>query len=242
MTSPFRTHGGPFMEAGMSSREHLSTTDLATLFNGEVTTRGGVVKDVFDDGEVLLARSVMPLSEEVVRGDRVHGGVALRSAMGVVEVHPYTFREVCRNGAIQSTSLGTEVVTLDEFTTPQEAAGAVAEAIAICADPEVFTELVGRLRASRDRRADLTLNLLPMLSRMPAEFASRLLRDIMDEFHKAHDFSRYGLFNAVTAVARDTSDPETRWRLEELGGSLVKAMSLVPRPGFSTATRRLMGV
>jgi hypothetical protein len=26
--------------------------------------------------------------------------------------------------------------------------------------------------------------------------------------------------NAVTAVARETSDPETKWRLEEVGGSI----------------------
>ena len=226
----------------MSTRGHFSTSELSDIFTREVTSRGGQVKNVYDDGTILLARSVLPLTEEVTRGDRVHGGVALRSTMGVVEVHPYTFREVCRNGAIQASALGTEVVAIEEFETAAEAAGAVAEAIATCADPDVFGELVGQLRSARDRRADLTLNLLPMLSSMPAEFACRLLGDIMSEFRKARDFSRYGLFNAVTAVARETSDPEDRWRLEALGGSLVLPAPLAPRPGGIAATRRLVEV
>jgi len=37
--------------------------------------------------------------------------------------------------------------------------------------------------------------------------------------------------NAVTSVARDTRDPELRWRLEELGGG-IPAM-LVPDPDDS---------
>jgi hypothetical protein len=33
-------------------------------------------------------------------------------------------------------------------------------------------------------------------------------------------WSRFDLMNAVTATARNLTDPEARWRLEELGGAI----------------------
>jgi hypothetical protein len=43
----------------------------------------------------------------------------------------------------------------------------------------------------------------------------------MNQFIQEGDRSQFGLANAVTAIARDTSDPELRWDLEELGGSIA---------------------
>jgi hypothetical protein len=40
----------------------------------------------------------------------------------------------------------------------------------------------------------------------------------------------FGFMNAVTAVARDTRDPETRWRLEELGGAVPLVRPTRPKP------------
>jgi hypothetical protein len=224
------------MEADMSTRGPLSTMGLSTLFAREITGLGGTVTNVYDDGAMLLARSVLPLSAEVVRGDRVHGGVALRCVDGLAEVHPYTFREVCRNGAIMAEALGTWHVDLTDHETAEAATEAVAEAIAGCADPALFARLAGRLRDARSLRADLTLNLLPVLGRMRPDQASRLLRSIMDQYHRDHDASRYGLFNAVTAVARETADPDTRWLLEELGGNIVLAVPTL------AGSRELVGV
>ena len=39
-------------------------------------------------------------------------------------------------------------------------------------------------------------------------------------FISGSDRNRFGLMNAVTSVARDTRDPDARWRLEELGGGI----------------------
>jgi hypothetical protein len=43
----------------------------------------------------------------------------------------------------------------------------------------------------------------------------------LDQFFRDGDHSRFGLGNAITAVARDTEDPNVRWDLEELGGGLL---------------------
>ncbi len=36
--------------------------------------------------------------------------------------------------------------------------------------------------------------------------------------------------NAVTSVARDTADPEVRWRLEEMGGGICAGHTPAPKP------------
>jgi hypothetical protein len=45
-------------------------------------------------------------------------------------------------------------------------------------------------------------------------------RAILERFFREPDRSRFALMNAVTSVARDTADPELRWRLEEMGGGI----------------------
>ena len=62
---------------------------------------------------------------------------------------------------------------------------------------------------------------------------------IMDQFFGGGDRSRFGLMNAVTAVARDEADPEVRWGLEELGGGIAcPAPGPAPRKPAAAALRR----
>ena len=62
-----------------------------------------------------------------------------------------------------------------------------------------------------------------------------VMEDIVSRFTRGRDDSVFGLINAVTSVARDTRDPETRWRLEELGGSIPALVSPAPKPGGAEA-------
>ena len=66
---------------------------------------------------------------------------------------------------------------------------------------------------------------------------ARLLRQIMNQFIRETDQTRFSLTNAVTTVARDTRDPEVRWRLEELGGAI--AAGLMPTPPFRSPGAKL---
>jgi hypothetical protein len=94
----------------------LTTQEILTVLSDEVAARSGKVLDVFDDGSRLFARSVLPRVEEVRPGDRLQGGVALRSMDSQVWVHPYVFREVCRNGAIVAQALETRhLAGIDEL-------------------------------------------------------------------------------------------------------------------------------
>jgi hypothetical protein len=63
--------------------------------------------------------------------------------------------------------------------------------------------------------------MMPQLSRLLESGAPRdIFAAILDRFFESRDESGFGLINAVTSVARDTSDPDLRWRLEELGGGI----------------------
>jgi hypothetical protein len=63
----------------------------------------------------------------------------------------------------------------------------------------------------------------------------------MERFFQEGDRSRLALMNAVTSVARDTPDPEVRWRLEELGGGIPVGRAPVLQPDDTAAAMALVG-
>jgi hypothetical protein len=211
----------------MSWNDSLTTAHILAVFTEEIAAHEGVVTDTFDDGVRLFTRSVLPRVEEVRPRDQLQGGVALRACGGEVWLHPYVFRLVCRNGAIMARAMQTRQLTDLGLYEAEQATEMLREAIRACCAEEAFTTATQEIRSARDTEADLGLNLLPLLSRTSRREASRLLAAIMDLFVGEGDRSRFGLMNAVTAVARDTHDPELRWGLEELGGEIAAG---VPGP------------
>jgi len=216
-----------------------TTAEIGEVFAEEVADLGGTVTDRFDDGTRLLARSVLPGLREVGRGDGVQGGVAIRATGEEIRVHPYLFRQVCRNGAIMAQAIQTWQVARDDSGMVEEAPlGALREAIRASGSEEAFSTSAEQMRSAREVQADLALSILPMLGRMPKEMANRFLESIMERFARERDSSGFGLMNAVTSVARDTRDPELRWRLEELGGGVPAAITRPgPTPRLSRAKR-----
>jgi hypothetical protein len=205
----------------MFDQESLTTEAIKDLFTREISAAGGEVSDTFDDGSCLFTRSVLPQVREVQRTDKVQGGVALRASEQEVWVNPYVFRLICRNGAIRAHALETRHFEFAECGTTEEAAGALRDAIQACCSPEVFKAGVDEMRSARGAEVDLVLELLPLLSHFPPSRQASLLRIITDRFFQETDRSRFGLLNSVTSLARDSRDPELRWRLEELGGGIA---------------------
>ena len=209
-----------------------TTRELRELLAEEARALGGTLPDVFDDGERLFARAVLPAAVEVRPRDRVRGGVAMRVVGEEVLVHPYTFRLVCSNGAMVAHALQARRVTRAEFYAPTEVVAAVGDAVRgavrACASAEAFAGAAREMRSALEVQADIMLHLLPMLSRLPQHVAAQALPHILGRFEGGRDRSAFGLMNAVTSVARDTRDPEARWRLEELGGAVPARLQ--PRP------------
>jgi hypothetical protein len=208
--------------------------EILEAFESEVRELGGTVPDVYAEGDLLYARAVLPGAAEVRSGDRIHGGVAVRTHDTEILVHPYSHRVVCANGAIVAFSTGSRVVERVDLAAPSTVINAVLEelraAIRGCAAPATLEATVGAMRTAAQREADVMLQLMPMLPHMPPGMRASLVRTIVRRFEAERDGSVFGLVNAVTSVARDTTDPETRWRLEELGGGMLARVPERPKP------------
>jgi hypothetical protein len=200
---------------------HPTTHDVSDAFREEIASLGGTVTDVVLDERYLLARAVLARSAEVRPGDRINGGVAIRAIGAEVMVHPYTFRQVCTNGAIAAQALESRrVVRVEGYVSSYDVAlmlEEIQEAIRTSARPEAFTRSTDQMRGAMEMDADVSIQLIPHLTRLPQQMVESVLRSILGRFASEDDRSAFGLMNAVTSVARDTRDAELRWKLEEIG-------------------------
>jgi hypothetical protein len=207
----------------------ISTREICGVFADEIGEMGGQITNAYDDGERLFGRSILPGEREVRRGDALRGGVALMMGDREIRVHPYVFRRVCGNGAIMAQSVQTRRIELaSDEDAHDQVVGEVRETIRACGEPDVFADGVAEIRSSVDREADFALTVLPMLDRLPEAVRVSMMGLIAGRFFGAAERSRYGLMNAITSLARDTSEPDLKWRLEEIGGR-IPAMQPVPR-------------
>jgi hypothetical protein len=210
-----------------------ATHAIADVFTEEVRLVGGNLSRPFNDGENVFLRAVLPDAREARAGDRFHGGVALRTKEHEILVHPYVFRQVCRNGAIIAQAVETrriERVGDDAWDDAVgEVLGEVRQAVRACASADAFASAFIQIRSAVDAEADLALQLAPLIERLPPSAAGEMLAGILGRFHQDRDRSAYGLMNAVTSLARDTYDAESRWRLEEMGGAIPAGLSQRPR-------------
>ena len=208
--------------------------EVREAFEQEVVSLGGVVTGVVAEGDLLFARAVLPRSMPVRDDDNVHGGVAVRTHDTEILVHPYTYRVVCANGAIAAYTTASRVVERVDLAAPTVAIEAVLEdlraAVRECAAPAMLDATVRRMREATQREADVMLQLMPVLPHMPPGIRASVLRTIVRRFEAEGDTSMFGLMNALTSVARDTADAETRWRLEELGGGMLARLPERPKP------------
>ena len=219
----------------MFTDDRITTAMVKALFAEEIAALDGKVSDTFDDGQRLFVRSILPGVEEVRAKDCVEGGVALRMSGGEAWVHPYVFRQVCSNGAIMAQAIETRHIADFDVRGPEEVLPQLREAIQACASREAFTVAAQQMRSAQDAPVDLAISFLPFLSRFPTS----LVTHIMGRFFEDRDRSAFGLANAMTATARDMSDPELRWRLEELGGGVFAGRKpRLPRHDGSVARRR----
>jgi hypothetical protein len=213
-----------------------ATGTIIEAFVEEIEALGGSVPDVYDDGQRLCARAVLQSSSDVRPGDTIRGGVAVRAMGPEIAVHPYTYRKVCSNGAIVAHALETRrlerVESSDVFAPSYEVSVTLTDfrfAVKACASPEAFIRVRDEMRSATEMEADVALHFLPYVSTLPTQMVSSVVPLIFQRFAADRDMTLFGLMNAVTAVARDIRDPETKWRLEELGGSMPARVVGLPK-------------
>ncbi|QDT51037.1 hypothetical protein Pan258_51200 [Symmachiella dynata] len=206
----------------------LTTSEISDLFVEEIESQSGRITDTFDDGLRLFQRSVFPRFEDVQPQDRLQGGVALKATLDEICVFPYVLREVCSNGAVMAHSLYSYRLERSIDETTEELSSTISEAITACSQEKSFTNSVKQIRSTLHDEINLALTLLPMISSFPGGPSGDIARLILEQVFAEGLPSMFGLMNAITSVARDTEDPEDRWRLEELGGGI--AAGIFPKP------------
>jgi hypothetical protein len=216
-----------------------ATQHICATVVEELAFIGGTVKDEFDDGRRLFLRATLPMSDEVRPKDIVEGGIAVRAVGQEIEVCPYLFRQVCRNGAIMPQVAETRCIRRVNFAAPSEAVEAVKdqlrEAVRACSAAEVFAHATRQFRSATTREVPGDVSKLLMLLSFRRTIPADLQEQIVRRFLQASDRSAFGLMNAVTSVARDQKNPEVRWRLEELGGGVPALRFPEVRPDGSAA-------
>jgi hypothetical protein len=228
----------------MSTEFLPSTEQIAVAFGEEILALGGTVSDRYDQDGQLFMRALLPRHGEVRPGDGIQAGIALRALGPLLSVHPYTFRQICANGAIEAHVNESRYIARVEFASATEFVDAALEEIRLttrrCAAPEVFDRIRTDMRRASAAPAELMIQVLPLLERLPAHGREHLLAMLVQEFARENDETLYGVMNAITAVARETQDPAIRWQLEEYGGALP---ALAPKmPPAREAERELVAV
>jgi hypothetical protein len=215
-----------------------ATEDIGATVVEELDLVGGTVTDRFDDGRRLFLRAILPISDEVRPKDVVEGGIAVRAVGQQIEVCPYLFRQVCRNGAIMPQVTETRRIRRVDLAAPSEAVEAVKdqlrEAVRACSAAEVFAHAAGPFRSATTVEVPSDVPQLLMLLSMRRTISADLQSQIVRRFLRDGDRTAFGLANAVTSVARDQEKPQVRWRLEELGGGVPAMRFPQVRPdGFA---------
>jgi hypothetical protein len=224
----------------MSDSRMPTVDDIQELFERDITRLEGRVTASYPMDEQLYMRAVLPHCDTVRSRDEVRGGVALRVTFDEISIHPYTFRKVCRNGAVLARITDTcrlQRVPCDAAPGEiDEVLSDVSAAIQSAGDPAVFQQTVSLMRKATTVDSDLEL-FLSIAAAVPGgdELVAQFLSQIMRRVERGRDRSAFGLVNAVTSLARDTRDPAQRWRLEELGGGILAWVDPRPKPGSLSA-------
>ncbi len=209
----------------MSDMIQPTTFEIKEVLCETVAEMGGTVTEMFEDSRLLIVRSLLPVFCEIKAGERLQAGIATRVERRELRVHPYLSFWGRQSGAVLAHAVQSRNLERDDA--PQGAYGgpsrdgALPEAIRGCGGQEAFADMIARVRAASERPADLIVEMLPLVSRLPQLHAARLLRKVVEAFAPQVDHSRYGLMNAVSATARDMRDADLRWRLEEMAGEII---------------------
>ncbi len=212
----------------MTIVETLTPKTIAELFESEVAARSGRVVDLFQDQNRLFARAVLHGTQEVRKRDDVEGGVAVCLLSQVVSVRTYIYRLVCANGAVMPRVDEAEEIDL-RIGERKQHEKRLKEAIAASASADVCESAIDGIRQTVGMRRNIAFAMVQMFVTHGLSDDHKTVLDLYERL-SAEGSDGFSLMNAFTSLARDTRDPERRWRLEEAGGSVP---AFLARPDFA---------
>lgn len=225
----------------------LDNFDLANVVLPELLNKGAtVVASELTETKLYIKASLEALRVEVPGsrevGDIVQAGIVISNSevgRGALNIEPMLYRLICKNGMIAPTALKRHhvgsVLELEEEVRAilsNEAKHAddkalwlkVRDVVRSSWDKELFEAQVAKLgEATQQKIASTKLQAVVEVVtdkyRLPESMGGGILKNLIE----GGDLSRYGLMNAVTAMANDDDvDFETGTELQRLGGKLIE--------------------
>src|SRR5262245_56388533 len=126
----------------------LTMATILSSFTEQIESHGGRVTESIEDEGCLFVRSLLPYVANARPHDRFEGGVGLRANEGDVWLHPYLFRQVCRNGAIMAQSFHSVHLENLLLQPPEIAILQLREAVDECSSEQVFVQSIHQVRSS----------------------------------------------------------------------------------------------
>ena len=207
---------------------------FVNIFKQATADFGGIIgRDEEQRGVRFLASTFQGIERAITRGDAIQGGLALKVSSEEAQLSSFTFRLVCSNGMISTLADEEEDFSRYRETEFEETLYRKYAELSSTA-----SEVAELYRQSQQQPADARLwqYVLHSLGQLQADrrWMDHLMLALMEERRRRlsgqtperstglnTDINRFELINAVTAVARDTPEPELRWKMEELGGKLL---------------------
>lgn len=176
-----------------------------------------------------FAVSVYPVDRpgpEVRTGDAFFAGVQMygNASMGVVFVQPHVLRLICMNGAAISASGG---ATFYLRRNDVDVEGDIESVLEVGFSNGLVETAESQLkRSSSIPLPAISESVLQVILRMHESITKSVLHALRSE-----EGTLYGLYNAITRVARDTADLRTTMRLERIAGRIVACARIETRSG-----------
>jgi hypothetical protein len=189
----------------------------------------------------LYLKAVFPRIEgEVKRGDAVQSGIVISNSevgLGSLSVQPLIFRLVCTNGMVLPDSglsryhvggkvgdgANIEALLRDETKAADDRALMLklTDVVRASLDQVQFNSHLARMRvATEGETVARPVQAVEQLSKA-FTFSSGEQDSILNNLIRGQDFSRWGMLNAVTAVANDHPSYDRATELEEIGGRIL---------------------
>lgn len=181
------------------------------------------------------------LKGEVSPGDLVQSGIMVSNSevgRGMVEVKPFLFRLVCRNGMVvdeaaqkrrhvgKTIDLNEDEYEIYREETINAANNAflmkVEDTVRSVVDESRFDRLIDSMREAKDKK--FTNNNIPAIVELTAKrygIADSETDSILSHLVREGDTSVYGLANAVTRHSQDVGDYDHATKLEAIGGKII---------------------
>jgi len=207
--------------------------------------------------ERLYLKAVTPkLTADIRVGDAVQAGIMITNSevgRGMVKVQPLLYRLVCTNGMVANDSkvsqrhrhIGKRLEATDDYgvysddTLQLEAAaliGKLRDSVKATFDEERFASLTGKMKAAAEVPIG-TKNVPGFIELAATQFGIEKGKEsnlVMEAFITDHDYSLYGLANAVTKAAQSVESYDRSTEMEEIGYEILTSpvkslLSLVKR-------------